>query len=88
MKTYNIILIAEWKRVWKMYSTHAFSLAMGISGGLLWLAKVHPDIYEKTPAWMLVLIGLFCGVSYGISRVVRQENLHDDASPPPEEEKS
>lgn len=75
-------LIDEAKCWWKMYSTHAYALSLGIAGGLLWFARSNPDIYQKMPVWVLVLIGLFCIASYGIGRVVKQDSVSGSAALP------
>lgn len=70
--------IDESKLIWRMYSTHAYLLTIGVAGGLAWVAKVHPELYAHIPGWALGVIGVCLAVTWGISRCVKQVSVSGD----------
>lgn len=68
-------VIDEAKQIWRMYSTHAYLLTIGVAGGLAWVAKAHPELYSQIPGWALGVIGVCLAVTWGISRVVKQASV-------------
>ena len=71
-------LIDETNLIWRMYSTHAYLLTLGVAGGLAWVAKTHPELYSHIPGWGLAVIGVFLAVTWGVSRVVKQVSVSGD----------
>lgn len=64
-------LIPEWKRAWKMYSTHALSIAGSIP--VAW-ASMPPE-WQQSCKWMLLYLAPAVALSGIIGRVVKQQGV-------------
>jgi hypothetical protein len=69
-------LIPEWKRVWKMYSTHALSIAGAIP--VAW-ASMSPD-WQHSCRWMLWALAPAVALSGIVGRVVKQASVSGNNS--------
>jgi hypothetical protein len=76
----KLTLIPEWKHVWKMYSTHALSIAGAIP--VAW-ASMPPE-WQQNCKWMLFILAPAVALSGIIGRVVKQTSV-SGASTPAEE---
>jgi hypothetical protein len=67
----KISLVDEWKQVWKMYSTHALSIAGAIP--VAW-ASMPPDL-QQSCKWLLWGLAPVVAISGIIGRVVKQSSI-------------
>jgi hypothetical protein len=65
----KVILIDEWKQFWKMYSTHALSIAGAIP--VAWASM--PSDWQESCKWMLLYLAPAVALSGIIGRVVKQQ---------------
>jgi hypothetical protein len=73
----NLKLIDEWKQVWRMYSTHALSIAGAIP--VAW-ASMPPDLQQHC-RWMLWGLAPLVALSGIVGRIVKQSSIGGATAP-------